>query len=71
MLKPEDVLKMESKLYKSIDPAFFDKGDSEEVEDDRQIYRAYSVVQDLRLYLEKKEKSAKENSPADHQSKQD
>lgn len=73
MLKSNDVFKMENKLYKSIDPAFFkmDVDDPERTEDDRQIFNAYAAVQGLRLYLEEKEKPAKENSPADHQSKQD
>lgn len=55
MLTRDEVFEMENKLMESIDPAFFDIGGSEGTEDDRQIFNAYSAVQDLRLYLEKKE----------------
>ncbi len=54
MLKSKDVLQMENKLMESIDPTFFDV-DQKGTEDDRQIYNAYSAVQDLRLYLQGKE----------------
>jgi len=48
-------LKWKKNLYKSIDPVFFLIDDFEGTEDDLQIYKAYSAVQDLRLYLEEKE----------------
>lgn len=71
MLKSKDVFEMENKLLNSMNPAFFDIENFEETEDDRQIYKALSAVQGLRLYLDEKERLEKENSPADHQSKQD
>lgn len=55
MLKSKDVFEMENKLLNSMNPAFFDIENFEETEDDRQIYKALSAVQGLRLYLEKKE----------------
>lgn len=51
MLTVKEAFEMEMKLKESISPAFFDQGTHNQR--DLIIYEAYSVIQDLRIFLEK------------------
>ncbi|MCM1039819.1 MAG: hypothetical protein NC434_10895 [Ruminococcus sp.] len=53
----EEVINMEIKLHRAISPAFFgpDIKEEDETPNDREVYKAFSAVQDLRRYMEKQQ----------------
>lgn len=56
MITAKEVFEMETDLLNSMDPAWVN-GDTDELsEDDKKIFEAFSAVQDLREYLERKER---------------
>ena len=57
MITAKEVFEMETDLLNSIDPAWVN-GDTDELsEDGKKIFYAFSAVQDLREYLEGKERT--------------
>lgn len=56
MITAREVFEMETDLLNSMDPAWVN-GDTDELsEEDKKIFEAFSAVQDLREYLERKER---------------
>lgn len=56
MITAREVFEMETDLLNSMDPAWV-SGDTDELsEEDKKIFEALSAVQDLREYLERKER---------------
>lgn len=56
MITAKEVFEMETDLLNSMDPAWV-SGDTDELsEEDKKIFEAFSAVQDLREYLERKER---------------
>lgn len=56
MITAREVFEMETDLLNSMDPAWV-SGDTDELsEEDKKIFEAFSAVQDLREYLERKER---------------
>ena len=56
MITAKEVFEMEKDLLNSMDPAWV-SGDTDELsEEDKKIFEAFSAVQDLREYLERKER---------------
>ena len=55
-ISTKDLLCIETRLLFSMDSAYTD-GWAEGSEKDKMIYKAFSAVQDLRKYLERKEES--------------
>ena len=52
-----EISEIEMKLLNSINPSFFDSDIKAEDEspDDREIYKAFSAIQDLRTYMQKQQ----------------
>ena len=57
MITAKEVFEMETDLLNSIDPAWVNGYTDELSEEDKKIFDAFSAVQDLREYLEGKERS--------------
>lgn len=56
MITAKEVFEMETDLLNSMDPAWV-SGDTDELsEEDKKIFEAFSAVQDLREYMERKER---------------
>lgn len=56
MITAKEVFEMETDLLNSMDPALVN-GDTDELsEEDKKIFEAFSAVQDLREYMERKER---------------
>lgn len=56
MITAREVFEMETDLLNSMDTAWVN-GDTDELsEEDKKIFEAFSAVQDLREYLERKER---------------
>lgn len=56
MITAKEVFEMETDLLNSMDPAWVN-GDTDELsEEDKKIFEAFSAVQDLREYMERKER---------------
>lgn len=56
MITAKEVFEMETDLLNSMDPAWVN-GDADELsEEDKKIFEAFSAVQDLREYMERKER---------------
>ena len=61
MITAKGVFEMETDLLNSIDPAWVNGDTYELSEEDKKIFDAFSAVQDLREYLEGKERSDERN----------
>lgn len=56
MVTAKGAFRMEMQLHDSINEEFFDIENEEENPDDMAYFKAYAAVQDLRKYLQEKEK---------------